>query len=556
MPEEYQALYRKYRPTSFDDVIGQRHITDVLRSEVSGGRIAHAYLFTGSRGTGKTTCAKILAKAANCLNVQNGSPCGECEICRGIDDGSITDVLEIDAASNNSVDNIRDLRAETNYTPAAARYRVYIIDEAHMLSIGAANALLKIMEEPPEYVIFILATTEVHKIPATILSRCQRFDFKRIDPALIAERLTDISEKEGISLEIDAAALIAKLSDGGMRDALSLLDLCRSASDGHVDVQNVADSAGLAGNEHLFALTESLIRRDPASAIETLAGLYANSADPARVCEQLIGHFRNLMLLKNSPRAGELIVCLPEELERLKAIASEVGGGYIFYALSVLQNTLERIARSSSRKTELEMAFVQLCSPESSDSKEALNARIDILEQELRRLRRMLESGDYSAPPKPETAPGARPAETAKTETATALQEKPGQTARPVQPPPAQKPSAPPEQEPVEMDRTLWEQILASLGKSNPALHAALAGSTAYIRGDILLVDSPDELFLQLVRTNEYTKESLREAVLAETGKRYRLGPYKRKAAPEKQSTPFDELEAAAKNAGISFEIK
>ena len=406
------------------------------------------------------------------------------------------------------------------------------------------------MEEPPEYVIFILATTEVHKIPATILSRCQRFDFKRIDPALIAERLTDISEKEGISLEIDAAALIAKLSDGGMRDALSLLDLCRSASDGHVDVQNVADSAGLAGNEHLFALTEALIRRDPASAIETLAGLYANSADPARVCEQLIGHFRNLMLLKNSPRAGELIVCLPEELERLKAIASEVGGGYIFYALSVLQNTLERIARSSSRKTELEMAFVQLCSPESSDSREALNARIDLLEQELRRLRRMLESGDYSAPPKPETEPpGSRQPET----TETAPREKPRQP-RPVQP--AQKPATPPEQEPVEMDRALWEQILASLGKSNPALQAALAGSTAYIRGDILLVDSPDELFLQLVRTNEYTKESLREAVLAETGRRYRLGPYKRKAAPEKQSTPFDELEAAAKNAGISFEIK
>ena len=550
MPEEYQALYRKYRPTSFDDVIGQRHITDVLRSEVSGGRIAHAYLFTGSRGTGKTTCAKILAKAANCLNVQNGSPCGECEICRGIDDGSITDVLEIDAASNNSVDNIRDLRAETNYTPAAARYRVYIIDEAHMLSIGAANALLKIMEEPPEYVIFILATTEVHKIPATILSRCQRFDFKRINPALIAERLTDISEKEGISLEPDAAALIAKLSDGGMRDALSLLDLCRSASDGHVDVQNVADSAGLAGNEHLFALTEALIRRDPASAIETLAGLYANSADPARVCEQLIGHFRNLMLLKNSPRAGELIVCLPEELERLRAIAAKVGGGYIFYALSVLQNTLERIARSSSRKTELEMAFVQLCSPESSDSREALNARIDLLEQELRRLRRMLENGDYSAPPKPETEP---PESRQPQTTETAPREKPRQPS-PVQP--AQKPATPPEQEPVEMDRALWEQILASLGKSNPALQAALAGSTAYIRGDILLVDSPDELFLQLVRTNEYTKESLREAVLAETGRRYRLGPYKRKAAPEKQSTPFDELEAAAKNAGISFEIK
>ncbi len=545
MPEEYQALYRKYRPASFDDVIGQRHITDVLRSEVECGRIAHAYLFTGSRGTGKTTCAKILAKAANCLNIKNGSPCGECEICRGIDDGSVTDVLEIDAASNNSVDNIRDLRAETSYTPAAARYRVYIIDEAHMLSIGAANALLKIMEEPPEYVIFILATTEVHKIPATILSRCQRFDFKRIDPALIAERLADISEKEGIALEPDAAALIAKLSDGGMRDALSLLDLCRSASGGHVDVQSVAGSAGLAGNESLFALTEALVRRDPSSAIETLAALYAASADPARVCEQLISQFRNLMLLKNTPKAGELIVCLPDELERLKAIAANAGGGYIFYALSVLQNALERIARSSSRKTELEMAFVQLCSPEGSDSREALIARIDTLEQELRRLRRMLESGDYAA--------------AAVSDTPSDVRESAAPQRRII--PPAQEPQprpAPvqPEQAAIEMDRTLWEQILAALGKSNPALHAALTGSTAYIRGDILLIDSPDELFLQLVRTNEYTKESLREAVLAETGKRYRLGPYKRRKTQEKPASPFDSIEAAAKNAGISFEIK
>ncbi|MBQ2755363.1 MAG: DNA polymerase III subunit gamma/tau, partial [Oscillospiraceae bacterium] len=362
MSEAYQALYRKYRPITFDDVIGQKHITDVLRGEVKSNRIAHAYLFTGSRGTGKTTCAKILSKAANCLNVQNGSPCGECEMCRGIDDGSITDVLEIDAASNNSVDNIRDLRAETNYTPAAAKYRVYIIDEAHMLSIGAANALLKIMEEPPEYVIFILATTEVHKIPATILSRCQRFDFKRIDPELIAERLMNISDKESIGLEKDAAALIAKLSDGGMRDALSLLDLCRSATDGSVTVENVADAAGLAGSGHLFELTEAFIKRAPAEAIEILGRLYASSADPSRVCEQLIGHFRNLMLMKNSSKAAEMIVCLPDELEQLRQLASRIEGGYIFYALSVLQETLERLARSSSRRTELEMAFVKLCS--------------------------------------------------------------------------------------------------------------------------------------------------------------------------------------------------
>ncbi|MBQ9939501.1 MAG: DNA polymerase III subunit gamma/tau, partial [Oscillospiraceae bacterium] len=456
MSEAYQALYRKYRPVTFDDVIGQKHITDVLRGEVKSNRIAHAYLFTGSRGTGKTTCAKILSKAANCLNVQNGSPCGECEMCRGIDDGSITDVLEIDAASNNSVDNIRDLRAETNYTPAAAKYRVYIIDEAHMLSIGAANALLKIMEEPPEYVIFILATTEVHKIPATILSRCQRFDFKRIDPELIAERLMNISDKESIGLEKDAAALIAKLSDGGMRDALSLLDLCRSATDGSVTVENVADAAGLAGSGHLFELTEAFIKRAPAEAIEILGRLYASSADPSRVCEQLIGHFRNLMLMKNSSKAAEMIVCLPDELEQLRQLASRIEGGYIFYALSVLQETLERLARSSSRRTELEMAFVKLCSPEGGEGTDALIARISTLEQEVRRLKRMLEQGVVPAaavqpaqqeqPAAEKKAPAERkaPAPAAKTE-----------------------PEAPME----EMDETLWGHILNTLGKSNPALN-------------------------------------------------------------------------------------
>ncbi|MBQ3048457.1 MAG: DNA polymerase III subunit gamma/tau [Oscillospiraceae bacterium] len=541
MSEAYQALYRKYRPVTFDDVIGQKHITDVLRGEVKSNRIAHAYLFTGSRGTGKTTCAKILSKAANCLNVQNGSPCGECEMCCGIDDGSITDVLEIDAASNNSVDNIRDLRAETNYTPAAAKYRVYIIDEAHMLSIGAANALLKIMEEPPEYVIFILATTEVHKIPATILSRCQRFDFKRIDPELIAERLMNISDKESIGLEKDAAALIAKLSDGGMRDALSLLDLCRSATDGSVTVENVADAAGLAGSGHLFELTEAFIKRAPAEAIEILGRLYASSADPSRVCEQLIGHFRNLMLMKNSSKAAEMIVCLPDELEQLRQLASRIEGGYIFYALSVLQETLERLARSSSRRTELEMAFVKLCSPEGGEGTDALIARISTLEQEVRRLKRMLEQGVVPAaavqpaqqeqPAAEKKAPAERkaPAPAAKTE-----------------------PEAPME----EMDETLWGHILNTLGKSNPALNAALLVSKAYIRGDLLLVDSKDDLFLQLMRTSDYAKESLREAVVAETGKKYRLGPYKKEKAPEKTASPLDSIAEAAKNAGIDIQIK
>ena len=547
MSEAYQALYRKYRPVTFDDVIGQRHITDVLRGEVSGGRIAHAYLFTGSRGTGKTTCAKILSKAANCLDIRNGSPCGECEMCRGIDDGTITDVLEIDAASNNSVDNIRDLRAETNYTPAAAKYRVYIIDEAHMLSIGAANALLKIMEEPPEYVIFILATTEVHKIPATILSRCQRFDFKRIDPALITERLMSISDKEHIGLEEDAAALIAKLSDGGMRDALSLLDLCRSATDGCVTVENVADSAGLAGSGHLFELTGAFVRRAPAEAIEILNRLYASSADPARVCEQLIGHFRNLMLLKNSSKAADMIVCLPDELEQLKQLAANMESGYIFYGMTTLQETLERLARSSSRRTELEMAFVKLCSPEASGGTEALLARISNLEQEVRRLKRMLEQGIVPAKE-------SRPAEA---EIPAAVEAKQSHERRSqTQNKNEAEVSAVPEAEQKEMDAALWGQILDTLGKSNPALNAALIGSKAYIRGDLLLVDSKDDLFLQLVRTSEYAKESLRDAIQAETGKRYRLGPYKREKAPEKVESPLDAIAEAARNAGITIEMK
>ena len=246
----YQALYRKYRPTSFDDVVGQKHITDILRQEVASGRIAHAYLFTGSRGTGKTTCSKILAKAVNCPHQSGGNPCGVCDVCRGIDNGSITDVLEIDAASNNGVDNIRDLRAETNFTPASVKYRIYIIDEAHMLSIGAANALLKILEEPPEYVIFILATTELHKIPATILSRCQRFSFKRISPEVISQRVKDVASRENLEIDNDAADMIAKLADGGMRDALSLLDLC-SGLGKKITMDTVIESAGLAGSETL-----------------------------------------------------------------------------------------------------------------------------------------------------------------------------------------------------------------------------------------------------------------------------------------------------------------
>ncbi|MBP1557142.1 MAG: DNA polymerase III subunit gamma/tau, partial [Oscillospiraceae bacterium] len=252
-----QALYRLYRPKSFSEVVGQEHITTVLKNEMRAGTPSHAYLFIGSRGTGKTTCAKLVAKAANCLDLQNGDPCGKCDICRGVDDGSLTDVVEIDAASNNGVDNIRELRGEAVFTPAVAKYRVYIIDEVHMLSPSAFNALLKILEVPPEHVIFVLATTEVHKVLPTIISRCQRFDFQRIESSIIAKRLIHVAESEGFSLDDEAAQLIARLSDGGMRDALSLLDVCSSNSE-NVTVETVTRSAGLVGNEHLFTLSEAI----------------------------------------------------------------------------------------------------------------------------------------------------------------------------------------------------------------------------------------------------------------------------------------------------------
>ncbi|MBS6164042.1 MAG: DNA polymerase III subunit gamma/tau, partial [Clostridiales bacterium] len=301
----YQVLYRKWRPKVFADVVGQPQVTVTLKNELMSGRISHAYLFTGSRGTGKTTCAKILAKAVNCLNPRDGDPCGECEICRGIESGSIMDIVEIDAASNNGVDNIRSLREEANYTPSAAKYRAFIIDEVHMLSIGAFNALLKTLEEPPQHVIFILATTEVHKIPATILSRCQRFDFQRIPPQEIAGRLSEIAGREGAALEDQAALLLAKLSDGAMRDALSLLDQCLGrSSDVTVDV--VTETVGLVGHDYLFKLVDAVNGEDAPTALNLLDQMYRGSKDMTRLCEELSSHYRGLMLVKTMKNAADL----------------------------------------------------------------------------------------------------------------------------------------------------------------------------------------------------------------------------------------------------------
>lgn len=356
----YLALYRKYRPRTFDDVISQEHITTTLKNQIINGSAGHAYLFTGSRGTGKTTCAKILAMAVNCLSPKDGSPCLECERCKEILDGSATDIVEMDAASNNGVDDVRQLRDEVAYTPVSCKYRVYIIDEVHMLSNQAFNALLKTLEEPPPHVKFILATTEVHKVPATISSRCQRFEFRRVDIADSAERLLAVAEKEGVSLERDAAELISRLSDGGMRDALSILDRCISA-DTHITSEVVRSCAGVADRKHLFAFSEMIAKKDTAGCIRLLGELHKGSKDIALIVDELSGQFRDLMLYKTAPGDKALLTALPDEYDELARIADMYLLDDILRCLTLLQQCADGIGKVKQRKTLAEMCFVRMC---------------------------------------------------------------------------------------------------------------------------------------------------------------------------------------------------
>ena len=360
MAEAYQALYRKWRPQVFADVVGQEHVTRTLMNEVRTGRHSHAYLFTGSRGTGKTTCAKIFAKAVNCEHPVNGDPCNCCETCTGIDAGSILDVVEIDAASNNGVDNIREIRDEANFTPVGGKYRVYIIDEVHMLSTGAFNALLKTLEEPPEHVKFVLATTEVHKLPATILSRCQRFDFHRISPEDIAARLTYVAKEENLQLTPGAANLIARLADGALRDALSILDQCIGQST-NIDEATVNAVVGLAGRDYLFQLADSILHRNSAMALAQIDDLYNRSCDMERLCNELINHFRNLMVCKAVKNPKDLIVCSAVELAAYQSVAKKTSMSDILNTLNALGDALVLIRKGLNRRVEMEMALIRLC---------------------------------------------------------------------------------------------------------------------------------------------------------------------------------------------------
>ncbi len=378
---DYRALYRKWRPVDFDDVSGQDAITDILKYEVSSGKLSHAYLFCGSRGTGKTSCAKILAKAVNCLNPKNGNPCNECEACRSIDAGIATDVIEMDAASNNGVDNVRDMKDEIAFTPALLKYRVYIIDEVHMMSGSAFNALLKTLEEPPSYVVFILATTEFHKLPTTIVSRCQRFDFRRISSEDIVSRLKHIAKHEGIDLTDDGAKVIARVSRGGMRDAVSLLELCAGAR-GKVDDRRVFDTVGSGNRDSVYALIKAILDRDYDTVYSTVNEVVMNSADISVFWQEIIDSYRDIMVVKNTERAKSYLDLTEVEYDTLSRIAASFTPAQLAYHVSVLEGAMADMQRAfNSKRSIAEIALTRMCDARSTVSAESLAHRIDELER-------------------------------------------------------------------------------------------------------------------------------------------------------------------------------
>ena len=378
----YQALYRKYRPQTFDDVSGQAAVTQTLKTQLMSGKMSHAYLFTGSRGTGKTSCAKILAKAVNCLHPDNGNPCNVCEACRAIDSGSCMDVLEIDAASNNGVDNVRDLRDDAVYTPSQVKMRVYIIDEVHMLSISAFNALLKIIEEPPEHLLFILATTELHKVPATILSRCQRFSFRRISQEDIAARLQYVAYQENIDLDDSAARVLARLADGGMRDGLSLLDQCASATTGELTAERVYACLGIAGEQKCGELMGYIAAHDTRKALELFNRLYAEGKDLGALLDELACLTRDLLVLKTAGNAGITMLSGVASDQETLALGKAFGSGELVRMMERIQQTVAAFTRSSSRRMDAELCLVELCQPELNTDVSALNARLTRLEEQ------------------------------------------------------------------------------------------------------------------------------------------------------------------------------
>ena len=501
----YQALYRKYRPQTFSEVVGQEHITETLKNELASGKTVHAYLFTGTRGTGKTSCAKILAKAVNCLSPADGDPCLTCESCLSVANGENTDIVEIDAASNNSVDSIRELRDQVSFAPASSKYRVYIIDEVHMLSTSAFNALLKTLEEPPAHVIFILATTEVHKLPATILSRCQRFDFRRIEADRICERIQYIADKEGLTVSHGAASLIAAAADGGMRDALSILDLCASAGKS-INEETVESVCGMAGGDYLISLADYIKANNTEGALMLIDKLYGNSVDIGRLLAELTSHYRDLMIIKTVKGQNKPIICSESRLKALENQAADYDIKDIMYTLSLLQSANAGM-QNGNRRCEMEMTVIRLCNPDLSADISSLERRISALENGAVRV---------AAPVKEIQKPVTE--KTDNEEEEIPLPEPPEESAAE-----APKPAQGGEITPVQN----WGEVLSILKTSAPLIAGVLKGSNAYIKGQYLLIDAPNTQFRSLINSsNGMYKDSIRKAAQRVLGATYKLGPY------------------------------
>ena len=603
----YRALYRKWRPQRFEDVVGQRAIVTALKNQITANRVGHAYLFTGVRGTGKTTCAKIFAKAVNCLHPVNGDPCGECEICKGIDNGSILDVVEMDAASNNGVDDIRDLRDETAYTPSACKYKVYIIDEVHMLSTAAFNALLKTLEEPPAHVIFILATTEIQKVPATILSRCQRYDFTRIGPEDIARRVEYIAGEEKLELSPDGAELIARLADGALRDALSILDTCAGVT-AKIDADVVRRMAGVTDRSYLFRISDALEAQDGATALAQLAQLRQQSVDVKRLTEELIAHYRALMLAALPGGQSLLSGVSPEEEALYLEKGPQLGQREAIRAIRALGSALEHMTRGSDQRIELELALFGLSEPPQQPQAVPVQAAPRAAAQPAApqpfasaTAVQPFASAPTTQPPIP-SVPVVQPAAEPKpvkaepsvpseisveqtspvqTEELPPLPEEPpvqqagmlpwdepaAQAAQPAAPMPAElepvpqpeppKPAPTPAAKPVPekpqdagQEGTVlypyWPQVVQQLQEKDPMLYTYLRKSKAYFDGTRVLIDG-GKTFRDFIRANKDSQRLIKKLIKDVSGTAVPIGPYEPKSAGKTVSNAEQSLRALEK---------
>ncbi len=602
----YRALYRKWRPQRFEDVVAQRGIVTALRNQVASGRVGHAYLFTGVRGTGKTTCAKIFAKAVNCLHPKDGDPCGECEICKGIDNGSILDVVEMDAASNNGVDDIRDLRDETAYTPSACHYKVYIIDEVHMLSTAAFNALLKTLEEPPAHVIFILATTEIQKVPATILSRCQRYDFTRIGPEDIAQRVEYIAGQEGLELTTDGAELISRLADGAMRDALSILDTCAGVT-AKIDADVVRRMAGVTDRSYLFRISDALEAQDGAAALAQLAALRQQSVDVKRLTEELIAHYRALMLAALPGGQSLLSGVSPEEEAQYLEKGPQLGQREAVRAIRTLGNALEHMTRGSDQRIELELALFTLSEPPQAVPTAAVSVQAAAPAAPV--VRPFVSAPAQPAPqpfvstpvtpppavqeplPAPAAEPTSAPEEPAVSPASVPEEPAPAPAEEELPPPPDEPPvaeSAPlpwdepaapvtaplPEETPAEAsaptapapeytaDPALsrprkvaaeginpfeqWSEVVKLLQEKDPMLHSYLRKSKAYFDGTRVLIDG-GKTFRDFIRVNKDSQRLIKKLIAQVSGVAVPIGPYEPRTAAKHTSNAEQSLHALEK---------